>query len=224
MSKKHFLGHRKRLKERFLKDKDSILDYELLELLLGYALPRKDTKPLAKALLDRFGSLKGVLTAKDFELEEIDGIGKGIALFWKVLQEFWSRIERDKVSEKPSILSPTDVFRLMSSKIGFSSKESFWAILLDNKNRIIREVELFRGTVDQTAVYLRDIFSTILKYDASGVILVHNHPGGDPTPSIADKRITKLVLDVCKNLEIRLLDHIIIAEDKYFSFKENSLI
>ncbi len=222
--KKHYLGHRKRLKEKFLNAKENLPDYELLELILGYAIPRKDTKPIAKKLLKKFGSLKGVLTARSSELEEIEGVGEGIVLFFKVLQEFWSRIERDKVFEKEVITSPYDVFKFMKPRVGFSSKESFWIILLDNKNRIIKEKELFKGTVDHAAVYIREIFSTILKFDASGIILIHNHPGGDPAPSIYDRELTRKISRICKDLDIRLLDHVIIAEDKYYSFKEKEEI
>ena len=224
MDEKHFIGHRKRLKQRFLKHKDSLEDYEILELLLGYALPRKDTKPIAKALLNRFTTLKGVLTARQNELKEIPGVGDGIILFWRLWQEFWSRIEKDEVIHKKSIFSPYDIFKIMSPKIGFSPKESFWILLLDNKNRLIEEKELFKGTVDQAVIYLREVLATALKHDASGIILIHNHPGGDPTPSKYDIDITRRIQDISKELEIRILDHIIIAEEQYFSFKERGIL
>ncbi len=220
----HYLGHRKRLKQKFIRDSRQLTDYELLELLLGYGLPRRDTKPLAKELLNRFGSLKGVLTARDHELRELDGFGSGLELFWKVWQEFWARIGEDTVRQRDALNGPKAVVEMAKTRIGFSSKESFWIVLVDNKNRLLSFNELGKGTVDQAPVYPREVFSLALKSEASGMILIHNHPGGDPKPSSQDIDFTKRLYKTASDLGIKILDHIIVAEESYFSFQGEGLI
>jgi len=223
-NKPHYLGHRQRLKERFLRDGRSLEDYEILELLLGYGLPRRDTKPLAKRLLTRFGSLRGILAAKPQELTEVEGFGQGLALFWRLWREFWARIHQDTLQKRTSIQSPQEVIELARARIGFEPKESFWAVLVDNKNRVLDFQQVGQGTVDQAPVYPREIVSAALRRDASGVILVHNHPGGDPAPSSQDVDFTRRVHALGQELGIRILDHIIVAEDQSYSFQQAGLL
>jgi DNA repair protein RadC len=222
--KPHHLGHRQRLKDRFLRESRGLADYELLELLLGYGLPRKDTKPLAKSLLDRFGSLRGLLTAKPHELREVDGFGAGLEVFWKVWREFWARAHEDGLRSRESLHSPQEVVELARARIGFEARESFWTVLVDNKNRVLGFQQIGQGTVDQAPVYPREILAAALERQASGLILVHNHPGGDPEPSSQDVDFTRRIHALGQELGIRVLDHIIVAEDADYSFQQAGLL
>ncbi|WP_027369677.1 RadC family protein [Desulfovermiculus halophilus] len=220
----HYIGHRKRLKERFRQDRSSLADYELLELLLAYGLPRRDTKPLAKDLLQRFGSLKGVFTARQEELREVEGFGPGLETFWGVWQEFWARLQESPLRRKEMLCTPGTVAEMACSRIGHQPVESFWAALVDNKNRLISFVQVSQGTVDQALVYSREIMALALKWQASGVILIHNHPGGDPTPSVQDKDLTRRVQKAAGEIGLRVLDHVVVAEESYYSFQERGLL
>ncbi|MFO7803684.1 MAG: DNA repair protein RadC [Desulfovermiculus sp.] len=220
----HYIGHRKRLKERFRQDHSSLADYELLELLLGYALPRRDTKPLAKELLQRFGSLKGVFTARAEELREIEGFGPGLELFWGVWQEFGARLQEAPLRTRETLCTPEAVADMACSRLGHEPVESFWAAMVDNKNRLISFVQVSQGTVDQAAVYSREVLALALKWQASGIILVHNHPGGDPTPSMQDKDLTYRVQKAAQEVGLRILDHLVVAEDRYYSFQDRGVL
>jgi len=216
----HYIGHRKRLKLRIDNDPSQLHDYELLELVLGYVLPRNDTKPLAKALLHRYKNFKEILAAKPKDLETIDGIGPGIITFLKVWREFWSRTEQADLVLKCVLSSPEKVVTLARSRLRFKDIEEFWTILVDNKNRLVGFEKISRGTVDQAPVFPREIIARALELRASGIILVHNHPGGDPDPSLQDRELTTKIKRIAVDMGIRVLDHIIIAEDKHFSFQE----
>ncbi len=216
----HYIGHRKRLKQRIDKDPSQLHDYELLELVLGYALPRKDTKPLAKALLERYGNFKEILAAKPKDLETVDGIGPGIIIFLKVWREFWSRTEQADFILKSVLSSPEKVVTLAKSRLRFKDIEEFWTIMVDNKNRLVGFEKMSKGTVDQAPVFPREIITRALELRASGIILVHNHPGGDPGPSLQDRELTSKIKRIAVEMGIRVLDHIIIAEDNHFSFQE----
>ncbi len=222
--KPHYLGHRKRLKKKLMDSPAGLEDYEILELVLGYALPRKDTKPLAKSVLERFGSLRGALAADINELEEIPGIGKGMGTFWALWQEFWARTEQAELGDKPVLNTPDKAIRLARSRINFLRNEEFWIIMLDNKNRLIDFDQISQGTVDQAVIYPRKIISRALAREASGIILAHNHPGGDPSPSEQDIDLTRRVKQIAGELNLRVLDHIIIAEDNHFSFQERAIL
>lgn len=221
---RHYLGHRRRLKKKLIDNPASLEDYEVLELLLGYALPRRDTKPLAKAVLKEFGSLRGALAASRSDLEKIPGIGKGISTFWTLWQEFWSRSEQSDLPEKVILNTPEKVVRLARSRINFLRREEFWIILVDNKNRLISFERVSEGIVDQAAVYPRVIIARALALEAGGIILAHNHPGGDPQPSKQDIELTKKVQQIAAELNLRILDHVIVAEDNYFSFQDQAII
>lgn len=222
--KPHYLGHRKRLKKRLVDNSMSLEDYEVLELLLGYALPRKDTKPLAKKILNEFGTLRAALAADKSDLEKIAGIGEGISTFWVLWQEFWSRTEQSNLKKKVVLDSPQKVAKLARSRINFLRTEEFWVILVDNKNRLIDFERISQGIVDQAVVYPRVIISRALAREASGIILTHNHPGGDPQPSKQDIELTRRVKKIAGELNLRILDHIIIAEDRHFSFQDGSIL
>ncbi len=218
----HYIGHRKRLRERLHWDPASLQDYEILELILGYALPRKDTKPLAKALMERYPSFKDLLAANPKDLESIHGIGPGITTFLKLWSEFWARTEQSGLTPKTPLNSPDSVVRLARSRLQFKSVEEFWNILVDNKNRLVDFDKISQGTVDQAPVFPREVLTKALEKRASGVILVHNHPGGDPNPSVQDRELTSQIQEAARALGIRLLDHVIISEDSFFSFQENN--
>ena len=216
----HYLGHRKRLKEKLRKDPSLLEDYEVLELLLGYAVPRKDTKPLAKELLERFGSFKEILFARASQFEQVPGIGQGISTFWLLWREFWSRLEQSEFKPKTVLDSPTKVARLARTRLSFLEVEEFWMILVDTKNRLLAFEKICSGTVDQAPVFPREVIARALELKASGLILLHNHPGGDPRPSHQDFQLTRKLQAVARDLGLRVLDHIIIGQDNYFSFQE----
>ncbi len=220
----HYTGHRKRLRQRADNDPAQLQDYELLELILGYCLPRKDTKPLAKALLERYKNFKEILAAKPKDLETIDGIGPGIITFLKVWREFLARTESADLTLKSVLTSPEKVVTLARSRLRFVHIEEFWTILVDNKNRLVGFEKLSKGTVDQAPVFPREIITRALELRASGIILVHNHPGGDPSPSLQDRELTIKVKRIAVEMGIRVLDHIIIAEDRHFSFQEHGYL
>jgi DNA repair protein RadC len=220
----HYLGHRKRLKERLLSRSDGLHDYEILELMLGYAVPRRDTKPLAKELLARFGTVSGVLSARDEELLRVPGFGKGLAVYWALLREFWARFHTGPLRNRAVLDGPEKVAELARSRIGRSEIEEFWLALVDNKNRLIGFERVSTGTVDQTPVYAREILSMALRYKASGIILVHNHPGGDPAPSSQDVALTGRLQSTARELGLRILDHLVVAENGFFSFQAHGML
>ncbi|MCF8030515.1 MAG: DNA repair protein RadC [Desulfohalobiaceae bacterium] len=220
----HYHGHRSRLRERFRKYGSRMEDYEILELLLTYALPRQDTKSLAKELLDRCGNLKGVLAADPHELRELPGFGPGLECFWAVWREFWARLEEQELTPRTRVDSPERVAEAARRRLGFEAVESLWAAMLDNKNRLIAFHELRQGSVDHVSIQPREVLSPALEYKASGLILVHNHPGGDPSPSGQDLELTRRVQNVAAELGIRVLDHLIVAEETHHSLRGEGLL
>lgn len=219
--KPHFHGHRQRLKERLCKDSASMADYEILELLLGQILPRRDTKPLAKELLANFETLGGVFRAPREQLDKIKGIGPGVLTFFTLIREFWTRIDEEPMRSAEILSAPQEVWHAAKARIGTLSREEFWVALVNNRNKVIYWDRMSEGTVDQTAVYPREIVALALRHNASGVVLAHNHPGGDPAPSPEDMGLTMDIAGLCQDMGIRLLDHVIVTEDSFYSFKEN---
>lgn len=220
--KAHYLGHRKRLKQKLIENPLSLNDYEVLELLTGYALPRRDTKPIAKNLLQQFGNFKNILLASKQEIVSIPSVGEGFYTFLLALREFLFRAEKQKFSQKGTIIQqPKQVFDLLKNKLMSLEKEEFWIILLNNKHNLIGVEKLSQGTVDSAPVYVREILTKILFKKAKAFILAHNHPSGDPNPSWEDKNFTQKIKAVCSNLELNFLDHIIIGKDTFYSFKEH---
>jgi len=225
MEKPHYLGHRKRLRERFERaGAEGFHDYELLELLLTYALPRKDVKPIAKALLGRFRSLSGVLNASLSELRAVSGVGPVGAILIRLVRELSSAHWAEKMEKKDLLCSPQAVVDYAQAKLAGLSHEAFMVIYLNTKNEVLHHEIIHEGTVDRAFVYPRRIVEGALLHHASALILVHNHPSGHPEPSEEDKRLTRTIVGATQGLDIRILDHLIVGQGGYCSFKESHLL
>lgn len=221
----HYLGHRERLREKYRDHGDtSLADYEILELLLFRSIPRRDTKPLAKALLARFGSLAGVFGAPIALLQEVKGIGENVALDLKLVATVGQRILRSELREKQVLSSWSSVIDYCHAAMAYESREQFRILFLDKRNALIADEIQGKGTVDHTPVYPREVVRRALELSATAMILVHNHPSGDPTPSRADIDMTKTIVDTAKPLGITVHDHIIIGKDGHASLKGLRLI
>jgi DNA repair protein RadC len=221
----HFHGHRDRLKARFRDaGADTLQDYELLELILFQSVPRRDTKPLAKALLARFGSFSEVLAAPEERLKEVDGVGDAVAHQLKVLLATAQRFARDPIHRKAVLDSWAAVVDYCRAAMAFAPIEQFRILFLDRKNQLIADEVQQSGTVDHTPVYPREVVKRALELSATALILVHNHPSGDPTPSRADIDMTKSVVDIAKPLGIAVHDHIIVGKQGHASFRALELI
>lgn len=218
-------GHRKRLRERFLKGGgDALADYELLEMVLFQAQARRDMKPLSKALLKRFGSFADVISADPVELTEIDGAGESVIAALKTIQVAAQRLVRDEVMNKPILSSWQRLMDYCRATMAHSKIESFRVLYLNHRNELIADEVQQRGTVDHTPVYPRQVVKRGLELHATALIMVHNHPSGDPTPSKADIEMTKEVRDVCEKLGIALHDHIIVSKSGSTSFKDLGIL
>ncbi len=219
-------GHRQRLRERFLKyGIDSFTDEEIIELLLALGTPRKDCKAPARAAYKEFGSLAKVLEADVDKLRGIKGIGPNNVFALKFIHEVARRFLRERLREKDKIECAKDVVDYLCHWLAFKDRESFVVIYLDTRNGVIDIEELFLGTVDASAVYPREVLRQALLKNATGLILIHNHPSGSLEPSEADKALTKRFLKACSLVDLRLLDHIIVAgPSSYFSFSETGLL
>lgn len=220
-------GHRERIREKYLKNGiNSFQEYEILELLLTYAIPRKDTKDLAKNLLKKFGSIEKVITAKKEDLEEVEGLGKASISFLKLMGELPNIFYENSLRNTDiiTIKSKENLLKFLRSKIAFEKIEKFYVLYLSNSNELIAYNEKSYGTLDKSAVYPREIYKDVLKYDAKAIILAHNHPSGSVKPSKSDMDITKEISNGLKNFDALLLEHIIITENSYFSFLEEGLI
>jgi DNA repair protein RadC len=221
----HYLGHRKRIRERFLKTGlASFHDYEVLELLLTFAIAQKDVKVLAKQLISRFQTFQGVLDAPLNELKTVAGIGEHCALLMKLVKECSDFYLRGKIYHKDIISSPEALLNYCKSAMAGLGDEQFRVIYLNTKNEIIADELLQEGTVDQSAVYPRKIIEHALKHRASALIFVHNHPSGSPEPSVHDKNLTDLLKQISENIGIKVHDHLIIGKQGYFSFREEGCI
>ncbi|MCW5697739.1 MAG: DNA repair protein RadC [Bauldia sp.] len=221
----HFHGHRERLKTRFRDHgAQALADYELLELLLFRVLPRQDTKPIAKALLDRFGSFSEVLAAPPEQLAEVDGVAETTAFHLKTLQAAAQRYARDGVRDRPLLTSWDAVIGYCRAAMAFAGREEFRVLFLDKRNMLIADEVQQTGTVDHTPVYPREIMKRALEVSATALILVHNHPSGDPTPSRADIEMTRTIVDVAKPLGIVVHDHIIVGRKGHASFRSLQLL
>jgi len=218
-------GHRRRLREKFLNGGlDGFLDYEIVELLLSLGTPRKDCKQQAKAALRKFNNLGGVLEAPEERLQEIKGIGPHSIFGLKFVQEVSRRFLKARMMSRPVCRCSREVFDYLYHSLRDSKKEKFKVIFLDTKNQVLEEKTVVEGTVDSSAVYPREIIKEALRHDASSLIFVHNHPSGDPEPSESDKDITKELVMATKIMQIKVLDHIIIGNNRYFSFADEGLI
>jgi len=218
-------GHRKRLREKFIKSGIAgFHDYEIVELLLTLGTPRKDCKQQAKAAIKKFKTLRGVLEAPLEKLQEIKGIGPHNAFGIKLVQEVAREFLKEKILQKPICKSSKEVFDYLYHSMRDLKKEIFKVIFLDGKNQIIDIEDLFEGTLNISSVYPREIIKSAIKYHAASLIFVHNHPSGSPEPSLSDKEITKDLIAASNTMQIKVLDHIIIGENRYFSFADEGLI
>ena len=216
----HRIGHRQRLRQRFLRTgPEGLPDYELLELALFNAIPRRDTKDLAKRLIARFGSFAEVINASEDRLREVSGIGEGAIVEFRLLQAAAQRLAKARFAAKPALGSWTAVVEYLRVAQGFEAREQFRILFLDKKNVLIADEVQGRGTVDHTPVYVREVVKRALELSASAVILVHNHPSGDPTPSKADVDMTRMIVEAAKPLGIAILDHIIVGRQGHASLK-----
>jgi DNA repair protein RadC len=223
--KPHYLGHRERLRERALNGGLMALpDYEALELYLFRSLPRGEVKPLAKALLQRFGSLAGVLSASIEDLRTIRGIGETAALDLKLVHELTQRIGLEPMRKRTVISSWSALVAYLKVALAHEPREQFRALFLDKKNQLISDELMNEGTVDHAPVYPREIARRALELAASSVILVHNHPSGDPTPSTADIEMTRQVISAARTLNIAVHDHLVVGREGVASFKALGLV
>lgn len=220
----HYLGHRERLRERFLTNPGGLADYEILELMLAAVIPRRDTKPLAKALLQRFGSLYDLFSASPEALRDVDGVGHTTAVFLKVLREAGVRMARRQVMERPVISSWDQLLDYCHLAMDSLPTEQFRLLFLDRKNSLIADELQQKGTVDHTPLYPREVVKRALELHASAIIMVHNHPSGDPAPSKADIEMTRLVRDALTAVGIQLHDHLVIGRKGHASFKGMGLL
>lgn len=217
---KHYHGHRERLRARFRDHGDTALaDYEILELLLFRLIPRRDTKPVAKALLDRFGTLAGVFGAPPALLQEVKGIGEAVALDLKLVSAVAQRTLKSEIRNKTVLASWSSVIQYCHAAMAHEPREQFRILFLDKRNTLIADEVQGRGTVDHTPVYPREVVRRALELSATAIILVHNHPSGDPTPSRADIDMTKTIVETARPLGITVHDHIIIGKDGHASLK-----
>lgn len=220
LAKPHYAGHRDRLRARFAENgAKALADYELLELLLFRSIPRRDTKPIAKALLARFGTIAEVLSAPSERLVEIDGVGEAVALDLKIMQAAGQRLTKDVIQEKMVLSSWSDLLAYCHAAMAYEEKEQFRLLFLDKKNQLIADEVQQVGTVDHTPVYPREVVKRALELSATAVILLHNHPSGDPTPSQADILMTQKIIEIAQPLGITVHDHVIIGKEGHTSLK-----
>jgi DNA repair protein RadC len=222
--KPHHLGHRERLRERFRNGgADALPDYELLELILFNAIPRQDVKPLAKALIARFGSYTEALSASPERLKEV-GASEAVITQIKIVHAAGLRLIKGEIRQRTPLSSWTAVLDYCRAAMAFAEREQFRILFLDKKNGLIADEVQGEGTVDHTPVYPREVIKRALELSASAIILVHNHPSGDPTPSSADIDMTRRLIEAGDKLSIKVHDHIIIGRNGHASFRTLKLI
>ena len=218
-------GHRGRLRDRFRKSgADALPDYELLEMILFRALPRRDTKALAKQLISHFGSFAEVINAPETRLKEVKGVGESVITELKLVRAAALRLMKSKIVERPTFSSWSQVIDYVTAAQAYENREQFRILFLDKKNHLIADEVQGIGTVDHTPVYVREVVRRALELSATAIILVHNHPSGDPTPSRADIDMTRLIADAGKPLGVKVHDHIIVGRDGHSSLKALRLI
>jgi DNA repair protein RadC len=221
----HYHGHRDRLRDRFREaGAEALADYELLELLLYRAQPRGDLKPLAKLLIEKFGSFAEVIAAPEKRLAEVTGVGAASITELKVAHAVASRMMRGVLKKRPVLSSWSSVIDYCRTAQAFADREQFRVLFLDKRNQLIADELQQTGTVDHTPVYPREVVKRALELSATAVILVHNHPSGDPTPSRADIQMTQQIVSVAAPLGISVHDHIIVGKEGHASFKGLKLI
>ena len=223
--KPHYTGHRQRLRERFLRSgNDGLQDYELLELVLFRGIPRRDIKPLAKDLIDKFGSFAEVISAPIERLREIEGLGEAAITELKIVQAASLKLSQARVLNRPVLRSWAKVVDYCTASMAYGDTEQFRVLFLDHKHTLVADEVQQKGTVNHTPVYPREVVKRALDLGASGIVLVHNHPSGDPTPSRADIDMTKEVQEAGRALKIELIDHLVIGRGAHVSFRQAGLL
>lgn len=221
----HYHNHRARLRERFLRGGPAgIADYEMLELVLFRAIPRRDVKPLAKRLLEQFGDFNGVISAAPARLAEVQGIGSAVICELKVVEAAAHRLARARVLGRPALSSWSALMDYCKTTMAHRDTEQFRILFLDRKNTLVADEEQAQGTVDHVPVYPREVVKRALELNASAIILVHNHPSGDPTPSRADVEMTRKIEAAAKAVGIVVHDHVVVGKAEDASFRALGLL
>ena len=221
----HYKGHRQRLRERFLSGgSEALQDYELIEILLFMAIPRRDVKPLAKTLLQTFGSLPELMATTPEELMRVDGISENTATAIKSVEAVATRMMKQEIAKKPLLNNWTRLMDYCHATMAHEKKEHFRTIFLNKKNELIADEIQGTGTVDHTPAYPREIMKRSLELGATAIILMHNHPSGDPKPSQADVDMTQQIIRAAEPFNITVHDHIIISRNGYTSMKNQGLM
>jgi len=223
--KPHFSGHRQRLKNRFRKGGvDAVADYELLELILYSAIPRRDVKPLAKKMIAHFGGFAETVSAPEDRLKEIPGVGDTVVTALRLVEAAARKLAEGKILDKPVLSNWQALLDYCHIQLAHQKKEQFHVLFLDRKNRLIADEKQQEGTIDHTPVYPREVIKRALELHATAIILVHNHPSGDPTPSRDDVEMTRRIAEAGKQLGVALHDHLVISKSGQTSFKSMGLI
>jgi DNA repair protein RadC len=221
----HYHGHRMRLRERFRgAGANALSDYELLEMVLFRALPRGDVKPLAKSLIKKFGSFAEVVHAPATRLREVDGVGEATITELQLIAAAANRVAKGQLQQRTVLSSWNEVIDYCRTSMAFADKEQFRILFLDKRNQLISDEVQQVGTVDHTPVYPREVIKRALELSATAILLVHNHPSGDPTPSQADIHMTKAIIDIAGPLGISVHDHIIVGKNGHASMRGMKLI
>ena len=223
--KPHYIDHRSRLRDRFIHQGiNGLQPYEIIELFLTFVIPQKDVKPAAKEAIDKFGTIKGFFDADEKELSQIPFFKDKALALRKFIKEISLLYYKQQAEQIPITQSKEELINYCKAKLGFQPNEEFWIISLDSKNAIIKENLISKGLSDKTPVYPKQVIEKAMKNGASSILLLHNHPNGNPQASEQDITITKAIEIPARVLNISIYDHIIVAEDKHFSFKENKLL
>ncbi len=222
IGKPSYLGHRARLRRKFGKGgEQALLEHEMLELLLTFAIPRRDTKPLAWALIKKFGSLNGVLDASEQELSEVEGIGANSALLIHVVRATMRKYYLEQIKARKEIKTPQSVVDFCRASLQCESNEVFEIIYLTSRSTVIDVERITIGTIDRASISPRKIVESALKKKAAALIFVHNHPSGEPSPSREDIELTEAFTKIASSLGIAVMDHIIVGRGKFFSIRAN---
>lgn len=217
-------GHRGRLRKRLEQDPLSLSDQEILELFLGLALLRRDTKPLARDVLARFGSIRGFLDARPDEVARMPGFGSGLLGLWRLAREVLARYAAAPMQMRAVLASPQAVAEVARQRLAGNPVEEAWLALVDSQNRLISWERLASGNIDSISLLPADVLQAALIRKASGIILVHNHPGGNPSPSRADEDLTRELLNLAPHLHLRFLDHVIVTDGDCYSITQRKIL
>ena len=221
----HYIEHRTRLRNRFLAQGiNNLQDYEIIELFLTFVIPQKDVKEAAKQAIETFGNIKGVFDADEYELSKIPFFKDKALALRQFIKEIALLYQKQQAEQIPVSISKAELIQYCKNKLGYKKNEEFWLISLDSKQAIIKENQISKGLTDKTTVYPRQVLETAMNNGAHSILLLHNHPNGSPRPSDQDITITKSIDIPCRILNISVYDHLIIAGEEYFSFKENRLL